>query len=204
MDKVYAPWTDEQVLKLKAWQDGSVTFSLMIGSTEVLVPPHPYTCCSHDGCNMPEHDGGNLIPSNEGWTCPCGRYKQDWFHDFMVEETPQRTLITAIINMLEAAKVVGFDASFRAYIRPTFFEPDDEPDVAFANQACSILVWWLRFKHNIYVTIEPTEDLGRFDAWVAFNGYNGRFNESTNTEYISYEFELIAGIMHALNELHAV
>ena len=28
---------------------------------------------------------GLLLATNEGWICPCGKYKQDWAHEFMIE-----------------------------------------------------------------------------------------------------------------------
>jgi len=40
---------------------------------------HPYTCCSYDGCQRsPENNWGTLIPTQEQWVCPCGRYKQNY------------------------------------------------------------------------------------------------------------------------------
>jgi plasmid maintenance system antidote protein VapI len=86
MGQVKAPFTDEQVLKLKAWQDGTKVFAMEVGDKLINVPGHPFTCCGHDGCKRKEqpHEGA-LIPSNEGWACPCGKYKQNWCHDFMVE-----------------------------------------------------------------------------------------------------------------------
>lgn len=86
MSKIEAPFTDEQVLKLKAWQEGTKTFEMDFGGTLHNVPPHPFTCCGYGGCRRNEReDEGVLIPTRIGWTCPCGAYKQDWCHDFMVE-----------------------------------------------------------------------------------------------------------------------
>ena len=40
---------------------------------------HPYTCCSYDGCQRsPENNWGTLIPTEEEWVCPCGRYKKNY------------------------------------------------------------------------------------------------------------------------------
>ena len=65
-----APFAEEQVANLKKWQE--------------TVWVHPFTCCSHDGCERAEReDGGTLIPTTDGWHCPCGKYKQDWAHDNM-------------------------------------------------------------------------------------------------------------------------
>lgn len=61
---------------------------------------HPYTCCSPD--DIPEckrilsykkrregetvdfnsENEGILVATEQGWICPCGKYKQDWCHDF--------------------------------------------------------------------------------------------------------------------------
>lgn len=69
---VRAPFTDEQVIALQKWQDAGVI--------------HPFTCCSHDGCERSSReDHGVLIPTKEGWICPCGKWKQDWCHDFMIK-----------------------------------------------------------------------------------------------------------------------
>lgn len=91
MAKIYAPFTDEQVQKLSKWQNGETTFpstTLPSDKGELILhmPPHPFTCCSHEGCNRAEQpDEGALIPTNEGWICPCGKYTQNWCHDYMVE-----------------------------------------------------------------------------------------------------------------------
>ena len=40
---------------------------------------HPYTCCSYNGCdrlNQPKE--GQLIPTEDGWICPCGKWKQPY------------------------------------------------------------------------------------------------------------------------------
>lgn len=64
-----APWTEEQVQKLIEHQDSSMF--------------HPYTCNrAFSECEVNEGDyekDGSLIPTIEGWICPCGKYKQNWF-----------------------------------------------------------------------------------------------------------------------------
>ena len=86
MAHIKAPFTKEQVQALKEWQDGTFTFSTKIGDRTVEVPGHPFTCCSFDGCDRQSqpHEGA-LIPTVDGWVCPCGKWKQDWCHDFMCE-----------------------------------------------------------------------------------------------------------------------
>lgn len=86
MADIKAPWTPEQVQRLKDWQDGTLTYTVQVGDTFIEAPHHPFTCCSHEGCKRSEHDEGILIPSIDGWVCPCGKYKQDWAHDFMCNE----------------------------------------------------------------------------------------------------------------------
>jgi hypothetical protein len=69
-DKIFAPFTDEQVAALNCYQK--------YGDF------HPFTCCSHEGCQRAtREDRGILIASNEGWKCPCGKWEQTWAHSFM-------------------------------------------------------------------------------------------------------------------------
>ena len=84
MAKVFAPFTEEQVDALSEWQAGMIKKDLP-GGAMAIMPTHPFTCCSHNGCNRPDQPGERaLIPSESGWVCPCGLYKQNWCHDFMV------------------------------------------------------------------------------------------------------------------------
>jgi len=40
---------------------------------------HGYTCCSYDGCERDKQPKwGALIPTEDSWICPCGRYKQEY------------------------------------------------------------------------------------------------------------------------------
>jgi hypothetical protein len=72
MDKVTAPFTDDQVSHINDYQQYGKF--------------HPFTCCSHEGCKREEQkDNGALIATNEGLVCPCGKWKQDWVHSFMTE-----------------------------------------------------------------------------------------------------------------------
>lgn len=62
-----APWTDEQVDHLNAFQRSGAF--------------HPFTCgkCRND-----------LVATTGGWICPttdCG-YTQDWAHEFMAQPLP--------------------------------------------------------------------------------------------------------------------
>ena len=60
-------WTEEQVRMLRERQNGLF---------------HPYTCCSYNGCKRSEENNwGELIPTEYGWVCPCGKYTQNWSHE---------------------------------------------------------------------------------------------------------------------------
>jgi hypothetical protein len=58
-DMTTAPWTDDQVSSLNAFQDAGVF--------------HPFTC---GGCS--NRDG--LVAQNDGWHCPDCDYSQTWAH----------------------------------------------------------------------------------------------------------------------------
>lgn len=73
MDKITAPFTPEAVEGLKIWQNG-------------YTAGHPFTCCGFEDCKR-DNDQGILIPREEGWICPCGKYTQDWYHAGM-EHSP--------------------------------------------------------------------------------------------------------------------
>lgn len=80
--KVYAPWSEEQVLALKARQQDS---SL-----------HPYTCPS---CHVP------LVPRTDGWFCPEGKdVVQDWAYaddvDLYEDNLPSRTALVQALSDL--------------------------------------------------------------------------------------------------------
>jgi len=75
-DIIKAPFTKEQVKKLNEYQ--------MSGCF------HPFTCCGHDGCVRDEDNNyGLLIATEDGWVCPCGKWKQDWAHKFMSKGPPK-------------------------------------------------------------------------------------------------------------------
>jgi len=66
---VWAPWTAEQVERLRRYQELGVF--------------HPFTCPC--GC------GGVLVPRADGWLCPeTRRVVQDWCHAFMCDGAAER------------------------------------------------------------------------------------------------------------------
>jgi hypothetical protein len=58
---IQAPFSDEQVAALNAYQSGGVL--------------HPFTC--------PNHSHEALTADTDGWSCPACDYTQTWAHDFM-------------------------------------------------------------------------------------------------------------------------
>lgn len=72
---IEAPWTKEQVDALNRYQaDGRL---------------HPFTCPGDNPeCEL---NGRDLVATEHGWTCRCGKYTQNWAHKFMLKN-PTRTL----------------------------------------------------------------------------------------------------------------
>lgn len=70
---IKAPFTDEQVKALNEYQTKGRF--------------HPFTCCSPESVTeclrIKGTAEGLLTATNDGWICPCGKYKQDWAHEFM-------------------------------------------------------------------------------------------------------------------------
>lgn len=64
MQKIFAPWTAEQVDALNRFQHASAV--------------HPFTCVGHEG-------GGDrtLVATRKGWICCHCDYTQHWAHAFM-------------------------------------------------------------------------------------------------------------------------
>lgn len=65
MEKIYAPWTPDQVAALNDFQ----------ARDDI----HPFTC--GNGC-------GVLTAHTNGWFCPCG-YRQLWAWAAMAGDSPQ-------------------------------------------------------------------------------------------------------------------
>ena len=63
-EQVGAPFTDDQVASLNAYQTGRAG--------------HPFTCGT-ESCS------GILQASNEGWRCRNRDYRQDWAWSFMAD-----------------------------------------------------------------------------------------------------------------------
>lgn len=68
---IKAPFTQEQVVAMSAWQ-----FEARF---------HPFTCGKRDDPPELHGDKGILIPTVRGWICQFCDYTQDWAHDFMAK-----------------------------------------------------------------------------------------------------------------------
>jgi hypothetical protein len=75
-DCVDAPWTEDQVRNLNAWQNN--------------VSYHPYTCGRRDqpGHTWRNGDLGQLRATPAGWICDDCDYTQTWAVAFMVLSPP--------------------------------------------------------------------------------------------------------------------
>lgn len=69
-------FTSDEVLSLNNWQKN--------------MPVHPFTCCGPSEIAECERNKGisegELVATETGWICPCGKYTQNWAHDFMKQK----------------------------------------------------------------------------------------------------------------------
>jgi hypothetical protein len=74
-EHIYSPFTDEQVKLLNDYQQIGIF--------------HPFTCCGPEEIKECTRSSGEsdglLIATTKGWICPCGKYKQNWAHSWMVD-----------------------------------------------------------------------------------------------------------------------
>ena len=101
MDKIKAPFSPEQVKLLNEYQEMGIMHPFTCGGQPMEFEDEDgkFTENSRDQCP----NEGLLIATKQGWVCPCGKYTQDWAHDFMldVEEmknTPFGKLVTKYKN----------------------------------------------------------------------------------------------------------
>lgn len=76
MRRIYAPWTDEQVRNLNAWQ--------------IAPSVHPYTCAN---TALVHDDGGVLIATTKGWRCPECDYTQEWAYLSTTQPPPVEAMM---------------------------------------------------------------------------------------------------------------
>ena len=99
MESRKAPFTNEEVNNIN-------DFQFVSGF-------HPFTCCSPEHiteCKRqnpaflpegqtwdPKVNDGVLKASNDGLICPCGKYTQDWVHEFMTRPfTPPQMFVDMV------------------------------------------------------------------------------------------------------------
>lgn len=75
MEKIRAPFSDEQVKNINQYQT-QATF-------------HPFTCCGYDGCKRDVNDG-ILTATKKYLICPCGKVKQKWVWEIMATAQDQK------------------------------------------------------------------------------------------------------------------
>lgn len=105
---VRAPFTTQQVKNLKDYQKRG--------------DRHPFTCRGQYCDRSQRKDEGILIPTTEGMVCPCGKYTQDWVHQFMVEKQPSKGFFTLRIPLAIAAFeiTVKWKHTFYNILKPWF------------------------------------------------------------------------------------
>jgi hypothetical protein len=84
-DKVFAPFSVQQVQHLNEWQSKS----------SGGFAGHPFTCQNRVDGNHGFEGGdlGVLIATTSGWVCPDCEHRQDWAYPIMAEKA------TAILNL---------------------------------------------------------------------------------------------------------
>lgn len=154
MNRVDAPWTEQQVASLTAFQaDGRF---------------HPFTCPGAFG-TCGQKDDRNLRPTIDGWVCACGSYRQPWAWSFMLTYDPQTadfagdalldTAIDEVSTLIDSVKAAGlteagemFERVYWAWLRsisayrhaaPYVEKPDEEQHSPYA--ALHVFEYTVRF-----------------------------------------------------------
>lgn len=106
-NKIKAPFTDAQVRAINDFQNNAFV--------------HPFTCCSHDGCNRSEHNEGILKATSEGLICPCGKYTQNWVHSYMAKPIALKFSIPKNCNNCSKQSVCKFRDDYKKLVNDTKF-----------------------------------------------------------------------------------
>lgn len=83
LEKIKAPFTEEEVKKLNAYQK-SGTFHAFTCIGQPYVPKKHGVAVERSRKACP--NDGMLIATSEGWVCPCGKCTQTWAYNFMIED----------------------------------------------------------------------------------------------------------------------
>lgn len=202
MNKIYAPFTAEQVARLKEWQSGMMWQQDTYG-IERPMPTHPFTCAGEKRSECPNE--GELIPDIDGWRCPCGKYEQNWCYDFMAVYHEPSDLSKLFKSVLLLAEAKGYPL-YGDLINPFGLNFWDTDGMLFVSVVCVLLDKWLRETFNILVWVEPK---GRVDGKHYFAGFCDSDSQDMGLATIhipkenefSYEYVWLAGIEHALKIL---
>ena len=103
MNKVYAPFTSEQVESINFYQhEGRF---------------HPFTCGSGSRTDESHLDSeGLLIAKKEGMECPYCNYKQDWVHEFMADiPVPEFQYSESFISRIKEAYPLSIESNRRIH-----------------------------------------------------------------------------------------
>lgn len=96
MEKITAPFTEEQVKRLNEFQESGM---------------HEFTCCSPphiaECTRKTKESEGILTATTEGWICPCKKYAQDWAPPFMAEKTTRQIILDTVSDL--ASSFVYYD-----------------------------------------------------------------------------------------------
>lgn len=202
MNTIFAPFTANQVARLKEWQSGVMWQSDIYG-IERPMATHPFTCNGENRGHCPNE--GELIPTTEGWCCPCGKYKQDWCHDFMAVHHEPSDLAKLFKNVLLLAEEKGYP-NYKELVNPYVFNFWHIDGLTFIMVSCAVIHKWLLDSFKILVWVEPktrVEDVHSYAAYCDFDSQDMGLatipilpeNES------SYEYVWLAGIERALKIL---
>lgn len=91
MEKVFTPFTDEQVKLLNEYQQLGIGHPFTCSGIPTPLPAGTTDSEGNDVAGKLENsrqsceNEGILIATNEGWICPCGKYKQHWAHEHMLD-----------------------------------------------------------------------------------------------------------------------
>lgn len=99
-----APWNDEQVTALNAWQESGQFHPFTCGKRDT--PGHLLYAALHLEKHGRHVDVGQLVATHDGWVCPVPTcdYTQNWAHDFMEKPMPHSEITGAAAHAFEALR----------------------------------------------------------------------------------------------------
>jgi hypothetical protein len=188
MDQVFAPFTPEQVVRIKQYQEA-------LG--------HPLTCCGEVCSSSKELDYGTLKPTEAGLICPCGKQTQTWVPALLVDDyapmpdIPGKSLYKRVLDLLRVAKDKGYP-KYIEYYDPLEIKSWRHDEQEFCAVVCAVLQLWLQRTHDIAAWVEPIAP-GRYGCGI----HSADFTWWSVALYPAGEYYdmFIKGIDFALNNL---